>query len=482
MKKRLQWLGLILLTLIGVLAFRSPAIAQTPRHFTDLTFPPLPEVTVPKYERYQLDNGMVVYLVEDRSLPLVSGTAMIRTGGRLESGEKVGLADITGTVLRSGGTENHPSNVLNQLLEQRAALVETSIDLNNGTASFSTLSEDLETVFNLFAEVLRSPAFENQRVELAKVQEKGAIARRNDDPDDIASREFKKLIYGDNSPYARTVEYSTLANIDRQDLIDFYRTYVRPDQIILGIVGDFDSPSMKALINKTFGDWKNPATTPKIVTPSATQKNLQGVFVVNQPQLTQSTVLLGHLGGRLDSPDYPALTVLNEILSGFGGRLFNEVRSRQGLAYSVYGVWNSRYDYPGLFIAGGQTRTDATVPFIKAILGEIERLRNQPVTAKELADAKNAILNSFVFKFEKPAQNLSRLMTYEYYGYPQDFIFRYQQAVKGVTIADIQRVAQQYLQPNQIVTLVVGNEQEIQPPLSSLGTTVKTVDVTITQL
>ncbi len=122
---------------------------------------------------------------------------------------------------------------------------------------------------------------------------------------------------------------------------------------------------MKALINKTFSDWKNPATTPKIVTPSATQKNLQGVFVVNQPQLTQSSVLLGHLGGRLDSPDYPALTVLNEILSGFGGRLFNEVRSRQGLAYSVYGIWNSRYDYPGLFIAGGQTRTDATVPFIK---------------------------------------------------------------------------------------------------------------------
>jgi len=193
MKKRLQWLGLILITLIGVLAFRSPAIAQTPRHFTDLTFPPLPEVTVPQYERYQLDNGMVVYLVEDRSLPLVSGTAMIRTGGRLESGEKVGLADITGTVLRSGGTEKHPSNVLNQLLEQRAALVETSIDLNAGTASFSALSEDLEAVFNLFAEVLRSPAFESQRVELAKVQEKGAIARRNDDPDDIASREFKKL-------------------------------------------------------------------------------------------------------------------------------------------------------------------------------------------------------------------------------------------------------------------------------------------------
>jgi zinc protease len=193
--------------------------------------------------------------------------------------------------------------------------------------------------------------------------------------------------------------------------------------------------------------------------------------------LTQSTILLGHLGGRFDDPDYPALTVLNEILSGFGGRLFNEVRSRQGLAYSVYGVWNSRFDYPGMFIAGGQTRTDATVPFIQAIRAEIERIQNQPVTEKELEDGKNAILNSFVFKFENPAQTLARLMGYEYYGYPSDFIFRYQKAVKETTIEDIQRVAKTYLKPDRSVILVVGNEAGIRPPLSSLGEKVITIEL-----
>lgn len=477
LKKPLQWSGLILAALLLALTFRLPAVAGAARHYTELTFPNLPEVQIPKYERYQLKNGLVVYLMEDRSLPLVSGTAMIRTGGRLEPGEQTGLAEIAGNVIRTGGTEKYPSNVLNQLLEQRAAIVETSIDLDSGSASFNALSEDLEPVFALFADVLRSPAFEPARVELARTQQKGEIARRNDDPDDIASREFKKLIYGDNSPYGRTIEYNTLAKISREDLIEFYRTYVRPDRIILGIVGDFKTADMKALVDKTFGDWQNPPNPAKITTPEATQKNLNGVFVIDRPQLTQSSVLLGHLGGRLDSPDYPALTVLNEILSGFGGRLFNEVRSRQGLAYSVYGVWSGRYDYPGLFIAGGQTRTDATVPFIKAIESEIERVRTEPVTEKELEDAKNSILNSFVFKFENPAQTLSRLMTYEYYGYPSDFIFRYQKAVKETTIEDIQRVAKTYLQPDRLVILVVGNEKEINPPLSSLGATVRTVDL-----
>jgi zinc protease len=479
-KKTLQWLGLLLISLGLVLTFWLPAVAQAAKPYTELTFPPLPSVEIPKYDRYVLKNGLVVYLMEDRTLPLVSGTAMIRTGGRLEPAEKVGLAEIAGTVIRSGGTEKHSSKVLNQLLEQRAAIVETSIGLDSGTASFNVLSEDIGPVFALFAEVLRSPAFEPQRVEIAKTREKGEIARRNDDPNDIAGREFKKLIYGDNSPYGRTIEYRTLAEISREDLSDFYRTYVRPDRLILGIVGDFKTAEMKALVEKTFGDWQNPPTSAKITAPTATQKNPNGVFIINQPQLTQSTVLLGHLGGQLDSPDYPALTVLNEILSGFGGRLFNEVRSRQGLAYSVYGVWSSRYDYPGLFIAGGQTRTEATVPFIKAIQSEIDRIRTEPVTAKELEDGKNAILNSFVFKFENPAQTLSRLMTYEYYGYPSDFIFRYQKAVKNTSIEDIQRVAKTYLQPDRLVILVVGNEAGMKPPLSSLGETVRTVELTDT--
>ena len=477
--KYLRWLSLICITIVSVLTLRVPAIAQTPRHYTELEFPPLPEITIPEYERYKLDNGMVVYLMEDHRLPLINGTAIIRAGSRLEPSDKVGLAEITGIVMRTGGTRDHSPKELNELLEQRAAQVETSISTASGKASFNTLTEDLEIVFSLFGEVIREPAFTPEQLALVKTQYKGAIARRNDNPKDIASREFRKLVYGETSPYARTEEYSTINNISREDVITFYQDYVRPDRMILGIVGDFDSKAMKNLINKTLGDWKALTPKPNITIPSVQQKYTQGLFLVNQPQLTQSSILVGHLGGEFNSPDYPALSVLNGVVNGFGGRLFNELRSRQGLAYSVYGYWSAAYDYSGMFYGGGQTRSETTVPFLDSFMREIERIRTTPITEEELFEAKESILNSFVFKFENPSQTLSRMMTYEYYGYPKDFIFNYQQEVKATTIEDLQRVAQKYLIPEKMVTLVVGNEEAIKPSLSHLGKTIITIDITI---
>lgn len=449
------------------------------QHYTQLEFAPLPEVNLPKYERFVLQNGLVVYLMEDRELPLVTGTALVRTGSRWEPADKVGLAGFTGAVMRTGGTKKHSPDELNEMLEQRAASVEVSISEAAGSASFESLAEDVDTVLGLFAEVLREPIFAQEKLDLAKTQVKGGIARRNDNPNDIASREFRKLIYGKESPYARITEYSTVDAIAREDLIQFHQKYFHPNNIILGIVGDFDSKKMRSLVQAKLGDWRRNPTFTKPTLPKVSPANTGGVFFVNQPQLTQSSILVGHLGGKFDSPDYAALDVLNGVFNGFGGRLFNEVRSRQGLAYSVYGQWSPRFDYPGMFIAGGQTRSDATVQFVKALQAEIKRVQAQPITADELARAKDSTLNSFVFNFQDPAQTLSRLMRYEYYGYPADFLFRYQKAVAATTTADVQRVAKQYLKPENVVTLVVGNQTAIQPPLTQLAAKVTPIDVTI---
>jgi zinc protease len=474
-----RFISAVVIAFLLTFNFSWVATAAVAKHYTDLQFPPLPEIQLPKYERFVLKNGLVVYLMEDHELPLVSGTAMIKTGSRWEPGDKVGLAEVAGSLIRTGGTIKHPPDRLNEILEQRAAAVETDIDETVGSASFDSLSEDLETVFGLFAEVLQEPAFSQEKLELIKTQAKGGIARRNDDPDEIASREFKKLIYGQNSPYARTEEYATIDKIKREDVLKFYQEYFYPNNMILGIVGDFNSKTMRSLIETKLGNWKPNPNITKIQLPEVSTANLGGVFLVNQPQLTQSSILLGHLGGKFDNPDYAALSVMNGVLNGFGGRLFNEVRSRQGLAYSVYGSWSPRFDYPGMFIAGGQTRSDATVQFVKALEGEIRRIQNQPITTKELNYAKESTLNSFVFNFQDPSQTLSRLMRYEYYGYPADFLFRYQKAIKATTTADVQRVAKKYLKPENLVTLVVGNQTAIQPPLTQLAAKVTPIDVTI---
>lgn len=477
-------LALVMAVALLIFLLLLPVKADEAKHYTDLELPPLPEIQIPDYTRYELDNGLIVYLMEDHELPLVSGQAYIKTGDRLEPADKVGLANIMGEVMRSGGTKRHPPDELNELLEIRAAAVESSVDTDSGNVSFTALTEDLEEVFGLFVEVLREPSFPQDKIEFAKNQRRGSISRRNDSPNNITGREFQKLIYGSESPYARTIEYQTLNNIDRRDLVNFYQTYFHPNNMILGIVGDFDPQAMRSLIEKHFGNWKpnsNLAAMDQLPAAVRNSATPGGIFFVNQPQLTQSYVQMGHLGGKLSSPDYTALSVLNGVLNGFGGRMFNQVRSAKGLAYSVYAYWRARYDYPGVFLAGGQTRSEATVPLIQAVFTELERIREEPITEKELKYAKDSTLNSFVFNFQSPGQTLSRVMRYEYYDYPQDFIFQYQKGIESTTIADVQRVAQEYLQPDRIVTLVVGNESDIQPPLSSLNpeTTVTSIDISI---
>jgi zinc protease len=475
----LTLLIVLLIPLIFGLISAGSATAATPKHYTELTFPVLPEVKVPSYSRFTLSNGLTVYLMEDHELPLVSGSAMIRTGNRLEPADKVGLAGITAEVMRTGGTVKHPADTLNQMLEQRAAAVEVGMDDAVATASFNALSEDLDTVFGLFAEVLREPALPVEKLELSKQQHKGSIARRNDDPENISNREFQKLIYGATSPYARTEEYQTLNKITRNDLQSFYQTYFHPNRTILGIVGDFNPVKMRQSIEARFGSWAKSPNNRLDPVPSATQIKKGGIYVVDQPQLTQSSVLIGQLGGKANDPEVFALYVMNEALNNFGGRLFDEVRSRQGLAYSVYAVWSPNYDYPGRFLAGGQTRSEATVPFIQSVKIELQKIRQTTLSDKELAFGKESILNSFVFKFVDPAQTLSRFMRYEYFGYPKDFIFRYQKAVKEMTAQKVLETAKRTLKLDEMVVLVVGNRKAIQPALETLNQPVTAVDISI---
>lgn len=495
----------VVIPLVLLLLALRPAIAGKPKPYDQLQFAPLPELKLPPYEQFTLSNGMKVFLMEDHELPLVEGTLLVKTGSRHEDPKLTGLAGITGSVMRSGGTTKYPADALNEFLEQKAASIEAGISTSAGSVSFSSLTEDLPTVFERFADVIQRPALPQDKIDLAKFQVRGGIARRNDQPSGIMSREFRKLIYGNTSPYARTVEYATIDRITQADIRAFYQSSFRPESFILGIVGDINSQQMRSLIESRFSNWTpkassivNTTAQPISATISTTmaspivkpivkpidfktvnQAKTTGVFFASQPQLTQSSIQIGHLGGKVSDADYPALSVMNEILSGFGGRLFNEVRSRQGLAYSVYAAWSPQFDFPGIFVAGGDTKSESTVPFIQSVRKEIDRMRMEPVTADELKRAKDSVENSFIFNFDSPDKVLSRLLRYEYFGYPKDYLFQYQKAVAKTTVQDIQQAAQKNLKPDRIVTMVVGNAEAIKPPLSNLNQPVTPIDITI---
>ena len=479
---RVRTLGLLgfsfILSVLLVLGINYPATA-TPRHYTELEFPTLPEVKLPDYISYKLPNGLLVYLVEDHEFPVINGRALVKVGSRWEPANQVGLASLTGTVMRTGGTQQRTGDELDQSLEQIAANIELFISRDSGNAYFKSLTKDVDQVFGLFAETLTQPVFDQEKIAVAKIQVQGRIARRNDSPGRIAYREVNKLIYGADSPYARSTEYANLEAIDRDTMIKFYQQYFHPNNMILGISGDFDPQQMQKLISEKLGSWQPNSQLQLPPLPKVDQATTGGLFFIQQPQLTQSFVQLGHLGGMMKDADYGTLDVINNLLNGFGGRLIDELRSRQGLAYSVYSYWSPNYDYPGVFMAGGQTKSETTVSLIKGILGEIDRLRTTPIAAAELNQAKDSTLNSFVFNFQTPGYTLDRLIDYAYYNYPQDFIFQYQRQVAATTIADVQRAAKTYLQPEKLVTLVVGNQSAIQPPLTTLNSEVKEINIVI---
>ncbi len=446
--------------------------------YKSLKFGIPPEVKVPDVPMYTMPNGIKVYLLEDHELPLVSGFALVRTGNLFDPKDKIGLAELTGSVMRSGGTKSKTSEQLDEELENVAASVESSIGESSGRVGFSALKEDLDQVLEIFQDVMTNPEFRQDKLDLAKSQLRSSISRRNDDPGEILHRTFPEIIYGRDNAYGWRMEYQHIDNIKRDDLIAFYQRYFFPSNIILAVQGDFSSAEMRAKLDKLFGGW-NVKQAPVPPFPPVTSKPAPGVYLAAKQDVTQTSFAFGHLGGELRDPNYPALSVMSDILGGgFSGRLFQNVRTKLGLAYSVSGGWGATYDHPGIFQVTGSTKSASTVDTIQAALSEVNKIRTSEVTDLELATAKQSVLNSFVFYFDSPGKTLSRVVTYEYYGYPKDFIFQYQKGVQAVTKADVLRVAKKYLNPEAISIVAVGKPSDFGKPLTTLGP-VKEIDLSI---
>ncbi len=446
--------------------------------YKDLKYPPLATVSLPKVETFTLPNGMKVYLLENRELPLVSGTALVRTGNLFDPKDKIGLAGITGAVLRTGGTESKTGDEIDELLENMAASVESSIGETSGSVSFSALKENVDEVLAVFQELLTRPAFRQDKLELAKTQYRSSISRRNDDASGIASREFNGILYGRDNPYGWRVEYEHLDRIGREDLVAFYKRYFFPANILLSVQGDFQAPEMRARLEKLFAGWTYqqppvPAFPRVSATPAA------GIFLAEKDDVTQTFFRVGHLGGVLRDPNYPALEVMADILGGgFSSRLFKKVRTELGYAYGIGARWGANYNHPGLFTISGSTKSASTVETIQVIRQEIERLRTSAVSDEELATSKQTVLNSFVFNFDHPNKTLSRMVAYDYHGYPRDFLFQYQKAIGALTKADILRVAREYLKPENLTVVAVGRPADFGQPLDKLGKVAR-IDLTI---
>lgn len=440
--------------------------------------PPLPPFKPVEPTRIELSNGMVIFLAEDHELPLIEATIRIRGGSRDEAANKAGMLDIYGDVWRTGGTTSKTGDDLDDTLEARAAKIETDDNADSTTIALSCLKQDFESVFATYLDVLKNPAFREEKIELAKEEMKSSISRRNDQIGSIASREAAKLAYGKNNPYARTPEYATVDAVTREDLVSWHKQHVYPNSMILGMVGDFDAKQMEQKIRAAFENWQKGPELPKFQAQFKTAA--PGIYFVNKEDVNQSEIRMVSLGIERNNPDYYAVEVMNEVFGGgFSSRLFSKIRTEQGLAYAVYGSIGSSFDHPGVFRIGMGTKSVTTVEAIQSLNAQIDNLVKTPPSPDEMRRAKDAILNSFIFNFDTPEKVLREKMAYEFYHYPLDFLERYRANIEKITSEDVARVAQKYVHKSEMPILVVGNEKEMGAEKLSILGNVTPVDITI---
>ncbi|HKN47357.1 MAG TPA: pitrilysin family protein [Candidatus Polarisedimenticolia bacterium] len=453
--------------LAHILLAADPAAPSPPADPRALTYPPL-SIAFPKPEKLFLPNGLLVYLFEDHELPLVDLAFYMAAGSIYDPPEEVGVAGLTARLMITGGTAEMTPDQVDQAIESMPAQLSIDAGSDSVSGSLSTLKARFPEALAILASMLRSPRFDASRLDLEKAQVVESIRRRWDTPAMTAGLNFRLLVYGPASPWARLETPESIGRIGRNDLLDWTARYVRPNNLIMGVAGDFEPGAMKKLLRDTFGAWKNGKVTPPAV-PKVQGALPVGVHLVDRA-IGQSSIEIGHLGVNRFDPDKFPLKILSYILGegGFDSRLVREVRSTRGLAYSVGGGVGLDSDR-GLFEISCRTKAESTVETIQVIREILKQIREAGPTEDEVRQAKEASINSFVFSVDGTVPFMHAYLYYDRYRYPPDFLQTYRDNLAKVTRDQVARAARKHLEPDHLVVLVVGNEKKLDHPLASLG-------------
>ncbi len=405
----------------------------------------------------KLPNGLVWLFSEQRSLPLVAVQVLVKAGALRDPAGKEGLANLTAILLLQG-TKKRSAPQIAEELDFLGAKLSASGSEDFALISLMTLKKDLAAGLDLLQDVLFNPAFAPKEVQQKVSQLLASFQTDEDEPGIVASRAFHRWLYGQH-PYGYPPKGtpSGLKAISREDILAFHRTYYRPNNAILSIVGDLSKEEATAAVTRFFGPWE-PAPIPELKISPPETFNKPRVMVINK-DITQANIVWGHLGIARDNPDFYAFQVMNYILGGggFASRLMDNIREKRGLAYSV----GSSFD-PGVlagpFAVALETKNDSAGDAVAQVIKEVERIRAEPVSEKELEDAKSYLIGSFPRKMDSVAKRASLMGYVEFYGLGLDYPWRYPELVRPLTPADIQKVAEKYLHPDRYLLVVVGDQ------------------------
>ena len=357
--------------------------------------------------------------------------------------------------MRTGGIEGMTGSALDEALESMAAILHTSINRDSGLLSLSVLRNDREKGLELFSRILMKPVFETEKLTLSKELKIEELRRISDDPQKLAFREFGRLIH-EGSPRGRLATINSINRIQRDDLIRFHHLFYQPRRVMISISGDIDRKEAETLVNRYFGSWQ---PSEEKVAPPAPPQPKEGRIYILPKDLPQSIVIFGWLAPAKKSAQFFPLEIIDFIVGsgGFRSRLFQEIRTNRGLAYSTGSFYNAKSDY-GLFGAYALTKSESTVEVISLLRGILKDIGQKPLPTKELDMTKSSILNSFIFSFTSANQIALQQLMIEYEDLPEDYLITYRNNINNVKTEDVRKAAGQYLDPEKAIILIIGND------------------------
>lgn len=449
------WLGLTFLVFIFCGSFRT-AVAQ--------------EIKLPPIQKATLDNGLKVIVIEHHELPVVAFRLVFKSGSTYDPAGKAGLANLTAGLLRKG-TKTRSATQIAEEIDFVGGSLGAGADWDATFATCRVLSKYFDTGLALLSDVILNPTFKEDEIERLKRQTLAGIKQQKDDPESVAEDKFRKFVFGDH-PYGQPREGTeeSITTITGDDIVNFHRKYYVPNNAVLAVVGDVKSADVIKKVKAKFSQWNKAEVAPLslVETPSIAGHQ---ILLVDKPDLTQTYVKVGHFGIDRKSPDYFPVRVMNYILGGggFASRLMDEVRAKRGLTYDINCNFDS-YKRKGAFEVSTYTQNDSTAAAIGAIIDEIKRMRAQGVTDKELSDTKSFYTGYFPLQFETPEQIATQILNVEIYDLGEDYIQNYVQRINAVTKEDVLRVAQKYLEPDNLKLVVVSKADQVKASLEPLGT------------
>ncbi|MCA1796567.1 MAG: insulinase family protein [Geobacteraceae bacterium] len=463
MLRRIIRVAVLLLMLCGTTTGWGQESSQGARP-DELEFEPL-RWSMQTPDKISLENGIRMFHQNNAELPLVEITLMVGVGRSVENATNTGLMQLFARALANGGTRKIPASEFDAMLDALAINLNVDTGPYTTTLQMSVMREDLQKGMELLSKLVRTPGFDSERFETARQQLIEQVRRRLDNPGAIAEQLMLEQLYPDH-PLGRKPTLETLGSIKRTDLLQLHQRYFGPANMYVAISGDIDGDAATQLVDANFASWKQKVKCAEVPALKELSGGVEfGPLIVAQRPLSQTTIRLVERGIKRDNPDVYAVEIMNYILGGggFNSRLMREIRSNRGLAYSVFSHFSVGRRLQGAFFAGCETKAESVAEAVGLFASIMQEMREEGVTEEELQLAKQSQINSFVFRFENPHSLVTKIMEYDFYGYPEDYLTRYREHIRKVTAQDVQRVAKKYLHPERQAVILVGDigEEEI---------------------